>query len=85
MQKMKIFIHNRHKGAFGTINGFRLGRLPEVNVDWGEISAAWGQCALLLNCMAKKLNLQFAKYKIVPFGNLSYILDLKTQKVGGNV
>ena len=55
-----------------------------MNVEWGEISAAWGQCALLLNCMAKKLNLQFSKYKVVPFGNLSYILDLKTQKVGGN-
>ncbi|CAI2165079.1 18695_t:CDS:2 [Funneliformis geosporum] len=27
---------------FGTINGFRLGRLPHIQVDWSEINAAWG-------------------------------------------
>ena len=29
-------------GAFGTINGFRLGRLPNVVVEWDEINAAFG-------------------------------------------
>ena len=36
------------QGNFGTINGFRLGRLPHIQVEWNEINAAWGQAALLL-------------------------------------
>ncbi|CAG2103548.1 unnamed protein product [Medioppia subpectinata] len=33
--------HIWHSGPFGTINNFRLGRLPTVPVEWGEINAAW--------------------------------------------
>ena len=51
----------------------RLGRLPSVPVDWWEINAAWGQTALLLTALARKIGLQFSKYKIVPFGNHSYV------------
>ena len=45
-----------HYGPFGTINGFRLGRLPQLSrpVDWSEINAAWGQAALLLSTVASK-------------------------------
>ncbi|CAG8582153.1 6225_t:CDS:2 [Ambispora gerdemannii] len=32
-----------HDGSFGTINGFRLGRLQNQPVEWSEINAAWGQ------------------------------------------
>ena len=28
----QMYFHSRHKGHFGTINGFRLGRLPSVPV-----------------------------------------------------
>ncbi|KAF9594154.1 hypothetical protein IFM89_028408 [Coptis chinensis] len=31
-----------HDGEFGTINNFRLGRLPKILVEWDEINAAWG-------------------------------------------
>eukprot|EP00794_Sanderia_malayensis_P017487 gene17487-19236_t len=41
----------RHKGHFGTINGFRLGRLPSV----------------------PKIGLTFKRYRLVPYGNHSYI------------
>lgn len=62
-----------HSGHFGTINNFRLGRLPSVPVDWSEINAAWGQTALLLTALARKMNLTFERYRIVPYGNHSYI------------
>lgn len=65
--------HIWHSGHFGTINTFRLGRLPSEPVDWNEINAAWGQCALLLNALARKINFKFSNYQIVPFGNHSYI------------
>ena len=42
-------------------------------MDWWEINAAWGQTALLLTALARKIGLQFTKYKIVPFGNHSYV------------
>ncbi|GLG99595.1 Beclin-1-like protein [Gryllus bimaculatus] len=54
-----------HSGHFGTINNFRLGRLPSVPVDWSEINAAWGQTALLLTALARKMNLTFERYRIV--------------------
>lgn len=43
----------RHDGPFGTISGFRLGRTPDVAVEWDEINAAWGQAVLLLHAMAQ--------------------------------
>jgi beclin 1 len=65
--------HIWHSGHFGTINTFRLGRLPSEPVDWNEINAAWGQTALLLNSLARKINFKFSNYQLVPFGNHSYI------------
>ncbi|KAL0805941.1 hypothetical protein Bca101_098432 [Brassica carinata] len=49
----------RYDGDFGTINNFRLGRLPKAplghmkryQVEWDEINAAWGQACLLLHTM----------------------------------
>lgn len=71
-----ITFHIWHCGHFGTINGFRLGRLPTVPVDWSEINAAWGQAALLLHCMAKKINLTFQRFRLVPYGNFSFLESL---------
>ncbi|XP_045466392.1 beclin-1-like protein isoform X1 [Harmonia axyridis] len=65
--------HIWHKGHFGTINNFCLGRLPLVPVAWSEINAAWGQAALLLSALARKINLTFDRYRVVPFGNHSRI------------
>lgn len=53
----------RHSGQFGTINNFRLGRLPSVPVEWNEINAAWGQTVLLLHALAKKMGLRFQRYR----------------------
>ncbi|XP_022907353.1 beclin-1-like protein [Onthophagus taurus] len=72
--------HIWHSGHFGTINNFRLGRLPSVPVEWSEINAAWGQIALLLTALTRKINLNFEKYKLVPYGNHSYIEVLADQK-----
>jgi beclin 1 len=65
--------HIWHSGPFGTINYFRLGRLPDTPVEWDEINAALGQVALLLHSLARKVRLEFKRYRLVPFGNYSYI------------
>lgn len=62
LKKTNVFnvtFHIWHAGHFGTINTFRLGRLPSAPVDWSEINAAWGQTALLLSALARKVNLTF--------------------------
>ena len=65
--------HIWHSGPFGTINYFRLGRLPGTPVEWEEINAALGQVNLLLYCLARKVKLDFKRYRLVPFGSFSYI------------
>ncbi|KAF9111084.1 autophagy protein 6 [Mortierella sp. AM989] len=62
-----------YDGHFATINGFRLGRLPNQPVDWPEINAAWGQTLLLLHTIANKLNFTFKTYRLVPLGSFSRI------------
>jgi beclin 1 len=74
--------HIWHQEHFGTINGFRLGRLPSINVEWSEINAGLGQAALLLNSLAKRIDLQFTKFRIVPLGSHSYIEDFNERKNG---
>ncbi|CAG8462654.1 13934_t:CDS:2 [Acaulospora colombiana] len=76
-----------HDGHFGTINGFRLGRLPNQMVEWSEINAAWGQTLLLLATIANKLNFTFKTYRLVPLGSFSRIekVDEKNASYGLNV
>lgn len=69
-----------HEGHFGTINGFRLGRLPTQPVDWAEINAAWGQTLLLLHTIANKLNFTFKTYRLVPLGSFSRIDKIEGDK-----
>ncbi|RZC37309.1 beclin-1-like protein [Asbolus verrucosus] len=83
LKKTNVFnatFHIWHKGHFGTINNFCLGRLPSAPVDWSEINAAWGQTALLLSALARKINLTFERYRLVPYGNHSYIEVIGEQK-----
>jgi hypothetical protein len=65
--------HIWHSGPFGTINYFRLGRLPDTPVEWEEINAGLGQVNLLLYCLARKVKLEFKRFRLVPFGNYSTI------------
>lgn len=76
----KAAFYISHSGHFGIINNFRLGRLPNAPVDWSEINAAWGQTALLLSSLARKINFKFERFEIVPFGNHSYIESLEDHK-----
>ncbi|KAF7510914.1 hypothetical protein GJ744_005744 [Endocarpon pusillum] len=62
-----------HDGYFGTINGLRLGRLPNQNVEWSEINAAWGQTVLLLATVAERLGYTFQGYRLKPMGSTSRI------------
>lgn len=72
--------HIWHNGHFGTINGLRLGRLQTVQVDWTEINAAWGQTAFLLSTLARHSCIVFERYKLVPYGNQSFIEPLDGKK-----
>lgn len=75
--------HIWHQEHFGTINGFRLGRLPSTTpVEWSEINAGLGQAALLLNALVKRIDIQFSDYRIVPLGSHSYIEVLNEQRNG---
>ncbi|CAI5658847.1 beclin-1 [Oreochromis niloticus] len=79
LKKTNVFnatFHIWHSGQFGTINNFRLGRLPSVPVEWNEINAAWGQTVLLLHALANKMGLHFQRYRLVPYGNHSYLESL---------
>ena len=65
LKKTNVFnaaFHIWHSGHFGTINGFRLGRLPSVPVDWNELNTAWGQTVLLLHSLARNIQLQFVRF-----------------------
>ncbi|KAL2893221.1 Beclin-1-like protein [Bienertia sinuspersici] len=65
-----------HDGEFGTINNFRLGRLPKVPVEWDEINAAWGQACLLLHTMCQYFAPKFHyRIKILPMGSYPRIMD----------
>ncbi|PWA61220.1 Beclin family [Artemisia annua] len=65
-----------YDGEFGTINNFRLGRLPKIPVEWDEINAAWGQACLLLHTMAQYFRPKFQyKIKILPMGSYPRIMD----------
>lgn len=86
LRKTNVFnatFHIWHQGSFGTINGFRLGKLPNLPVEWDEINAAWGQTTLLLASLIKKIGLKLQRYRLVPFGNHSYIetLDNKPKEL----
>ncbi|GAV64419.1 APG6 domain-containing protein [Cephalotus follicularis] len=63
-----------HDGEFGTINNFRLGRLPKIPVEWDEINAAWGQACLLLHTMCQYPKFQY-RIKILPMGSYPRIMD----------
>jgi len=83
LKKTNVFnaaFHIWHSGHFGTINGFRLGRLPSVPVDWNELNTAWGQTVLLLHSLARNIQLQFVRYQLVPYGNYSYVKVLSEDK-----
>ena len=59
-------------GPFGTINGFRLGRLPSQPVEYAEINAAWGQTAMLLATIEKRhKGFKFQRFRVVPMGSYS--------------
>lgn len=67
--------HIAQDGSFGTINKFRMGRLPEHKVPWEEINAAWGQACLLLDALVKKCQVPMTQYRLQPRGSYSSISD----------
>ncbi|KAH6879274.1 autophagy protein Apg6-domain-containing protein [Alternaria rosae] len=73
-----------HDNHFATINGLRLGRLPNPYVDWPEINAAWGQTCLLLATLADRLNYKFDGYELCPMGSTSTITRIETKGGAGN-
>jgi len=77
---LNYMFHISQEGQFGTINGFRMGRLPpDKDVPWAEINAAWGQACLLLDSLIRKCGVNLPQYRLLPRGSYSAI------QVGGEV
>ncbi|PLW09748.1 hypothetical protein PCASD_22589 [Puccinia coronata f. sp. avenae] len=84
----KLKATNVYKDAFcigcetgvGTINGLRLGRLPDVPVEWVEINAAWGHTALLLQTLCKRMKFTLDGFRLIPMGSFSRIERTKGDK-----
>jgi beclin 1 len=53
-----------------------------VPVEWNEINAAWGQTALLLSVLAKKVGMEFQKYILVNIKALKSLLLISQCRVG---
>ena len=66
-------------GPYGTISGVRLGSTREHPVEWWEINAAWGQAVLLLDTLARSINVRFKKIKLEPRGSYPRIHFLDTR------
>jgi len=80
LEKTNVFndaFHIWTDGAFGTINGFRLGRLPNTVVEWDEINAAFGLACLLLHSMARICKFTFTQYTLQPLGSFPKVRDDK--------
>ncbi|VDP77402.1 unnamed protein product [Echinostoma caproni] len=69
-----------YDGHIGVINGLHLGRLSNRPIAWEEINAAWGQCAMLLQCIIRRLNFQFPHYEIIPMGIRSKIVEIQSRR-----
>lgn len=69
--------HVWHEGQFGTINGFRLGRLPSQPVDWPELNAALGQMCLLVDVLGRRLGMVWKTWRPVPCGSFSRLEDIR--------
>jgi beclin 1 len=81
--------HIWYLGPFGTINGLRLGRTMEIQVKcfgcftkvpWAEINAACGQCVLLLDAFSMNHKITSSKYRLVPMGSSSRIIELNPER-----
>ena len=73
-----------HDGFFGTINGLRLGRLPDHPVDWAEINAAWGQVMLLTAIVADKEKCKLNGWRLHPVGSTSKIEKIEESNQSAN-
>ena len=72
--------HIWHEGSFGTINGLRLGRLPDSPVEWIEINAGLGYACLMLDVLAQKSGFRFETFRLIPDGSQSSIERVDEQK-----
>ncbi|CAJ0573338.1 unnamed protein product, partial [Mesorhabditis spiculigera] len=79
---LDLAFHIWADGSIGTINGFRLGRLPDENVDPKEINCAWGQAALLLDVLLNRMKIQPSMYKIVCVAGYSFIREVRPSGAG---
>ncbi|CAI4053194.1 beclin 1 SKDI_16G1550 [Saccharomyces kudriavzevii IFO 1802] len=87
LRKINIFnatFKISHSGPFATINGLRLGSIPETVVPWKEINAALGQLILLLATINKNLKINLADYKLQPMGSFSKIKKRISNNIENN-
>jgi len=66
-----------HEGEFGTINGLRLGTMPQEPVEWNEINAAFGFAAMLLDAISKQVGFDFFVWRVRPRGSESLMVNIQ--------
>ncbi|KAF8372168.1 bec-1, partial [Pristionchus pacificus] len=75
-----VFQSSANSLPIGCINGFRLGRLPDVQIDWPEINAAWGQALLLLDILMKRVHCELPGVEFVTLHSSS---SIRVTRAGG--
>lgn len=66
--------HISCQDQFGTISGFRLGRIVQlIDIGWDEVNTALGQSAYLMALIAHRFGYKFDQYKINLCGSMTTI------------
>lgn len=78
--------HISSMDQYGTISGFRLGRIDQLNdVKWDEINTALGQTAYLMAIIAHRFSYKFDGYKINLCGAMTTIQQRQLHEGAKNV
>ncbi|PAA51969.1 hypothetical protein BOX15_Mlig013517g3, partial [Macrostomum lignano] len=70
--------HIWYDAHIASIGGFRMGRPAGGQIDWAELNAGWGQCALLLQAVSHRLGFASTVYTVVPCASQSEMRLLAT-------
>jgi hypothetical protein len=70
---MVIMLRSMVSALNRNVQGLRLGRGVDPQIEWSEINAALGLCLFLLYTLAKRLDFTFVGFELVPLGSFSRI------------
>jgi beclin 1 len=80
MNSMNDAFYIWYTGPYATINTFRMGTIPNKQIDWSEINTAFGQAALAVHIISSKAGIDFKMYNICPMGSFSKISKIDDKR-----